>query len=143
MLAQQECSLLLLIRSFLGLLSPGPALPAPSSPSPLSATPPPGTSRQDSIGGGGLSVGWCFLPPAPIGQPGCLHGSDWPSLSHSPFHAGCGLYRRFAAAGWIHQYAIHFLKPGGASKQEAYFLNHAVMFDWVLQFNFSTSLCLA
>ena len=63
MLAQQECSLLLPIRSFLGLPSLGPALPAPSPPSPLSATPPPCPSRQDSIGGGGVKHQGSVLSP--------------------------------------------------------------------------------
>ena len=50
--AQQECSLLLLMRSFSGLLSPGPVLPALlPSPSLPSATPPPCSLRQDSNGG--------------------------------------------------------------------------------------------
>ena len=63
MLAQQECALLLLIRSFSRLTSLGPALPAPSPPSPLPVTPPPCPSRQDSMGGGGLSIRLTSSPP--------------------------------------------------------------------------------
>ena len=43
-----------------------PLLPLPS---PLSATPPPCSPRQDSIGGGGVSIGVASFPP----------GSHWPA----------------------------------------------------------------
>ena len=68
--AQQECSLLLPMRSFSGLLYPGPVLPAlPPPPSPLSATSPPCLPRQGSIWGGGLGIRVASPPP----------GSHWPA----------------------------------------------------------------
>ena len=62
--AQQECSLLLPMRSFSGLLYPGQVLPAlPPLPSPSSATSPPCPLRQDSSWGGGFGIRVASFPP--------------------------------------------------------------------------------